>query len=249
MIIMITFALRDRTNSMQQQMNTHIFPERQELVNELAERITTALRRSITSRNQASLAVSGGSTPVQLFRRLSIADIPWQKVIITLVDERWVDPSSPDSNEYLVRQHLLQNQAAVATFIGLKNTAPTAGEGEAECERHLRKISRSFTVLILGMGDDGHTASLFPGAEQLAAATDMNSGRTCMAVTPTAAPYERITLTLPAILEAGEIILHITGQKKKDVLEKAQAAGPPQDMPIRFIIRQEITPVTILWAP
>ena len=229
-------------------MQLYTFPDRQELVQQLAKRIGTALEKAITSCGQASLAVSGGSTPCQLFEQLSCVDIPWQKVIITLVDERWVEPSSPDSNELLVRQHFMQHRAAVATFIGLKNGAITAGQGEAECEQQLQKIPRPFTVLILGMGNDGHTASLFPEAEQLALATDMNSGKTCLAISPPDAAHERMSLTLPAILAAEELILHITGQEKKDVLEKAENPGPSEAMPIRFILRQQSTPVTVFWA-
>jgi 6-phosphogluconolactonase len=230
-------------------MSFFVFPDRQQLINELADRIGTALSGSIAAHGLASLAVSGGSTPVRLFERLSGLDIPWRDVVITLVDERWVDPASPDSNERLVRRHLLKKRAAVATFIGFKNFAATAGEGEAECERRLHQIPPPFTLLILGMGNDGHTASLFPGAEQLTQATDMESGRTCMAITPTDAPHDRMTLTLPAILDSEEIILHITGSEKKEVLEKAEKAGLPEAMPIRFVFRQKTTRVTVFWAP
>ncbi|MCI5139356.1 MAG: 6-phosphogluconolactonase, partial [Candidatus Electrothrix sp. AR1] len=134
------------------------------LVAELADKIGQSLLKSIVAHGRASLAVSGGSTPKPLFKLLSDVDIPWQDVVITLVDERWVDPSDPASNEQLVRQYLLQNRAAAATFIGLKNSSPTAAQGEAQCEQELRRIPRPFTVLILGMGNDGHTASLFPGS-------------------------------------------------------------------------------------
>ena len=219
------------------------------LVAELAAKIGQSLLKSIAAHGRASLAVSGGSTPKSLFKQLSAVDIPWQDVVITLVDERWVAPSDPASNEQLVRQYLLQDRAAAATFIGLKNSSPTATQGEAQCEQELRKIPQPFTVLILGMGNDGHTASLFPGSAQLAAATDMNSGKTCMAVTPADAPHERMTLTLPAILNTEEIILHLTGSAKKEVLAKAQEAGPAEDMPIRFVLRQEERPVLVYWAP
>ncbi|MCI5208793.1 MAG: 6-phosphogluconolactonase, partial [Candidatus Electrothrix sp. ATG2] len=153
------------------------------LAAELADQIGQSLRKGIAAHGRASLVVSGGSTPKPLFKQLSRLDIPWQNVVITLVDERWVVPSDPASNEQLVRQHLVQDRAAKATFVGMKNFAATAGEGESGCEQNLRKVPRPFTVLILGMGNDGHTASLFPGSAQLAAATAMHSGTTCMAVT------------------------------------------------------------------
>ncbi len=225
------------------------FPDRQTLVNALSDEIASLLAAGIEKKGRASLAVSGGSTPVALFEELSSKDIPWEKVVIFLVDERWVEPTDPDSNEKLVRDHLLGNRAAAATFIGMKNSAPTAGEGEAGCEEQLKKVPVPFDVLILGMGGDGHTASLFPGAKKLPAATDMKSGRTCMALAPLTAPHERMSLTLPVILSAGNIFLHIVGPEKKKVLENALSDGPPEEMPIRFVLRNEEKPVNVYWAP
>lgn len=226
-----------------------VFQDQETLVAELAERVIRALQKSIACHGWASLAVSGGSTPQPLFTKLSQQDISWQDVVITLVDERWVDPTDSASNEQLVRQDLLQDQAAAATFIGLKNIFPTAAEGQAQCAQDLGKVPRPFTVLILGMGNDGHTASLFPGSAQLVAATDMNSGTVCMATTPAHAPHERMTLTLPTLLDADEVILHIHGLEKKAVLAKAQEKGLAEDMPIRFLLWQQKTPVAVYWSP
>jgi 6-phosphogluconolactonase len=230
-------------------MRERFFQEQKTLLAELADQVVQALKQGIDLHGRASLAVSGGSTPKPLFRELAKRDLSWQQVVITLVDERWVAPSDPASNENLVRQHLVQNRAAVARFVGLKNGAPTAEQGQVQCEEELDKVPRPFTVLILGMGNDGHTASLFPGSAQLAAATDMASGKNCMAVTPVDAPHERMTLTLPALLDSQQIILHITGQEKKAVLEQAQTEGPATEMPIRFMLRQQERPVNIYWAP
>lgn len=230
-------------------MNLLTFPDRKNLVIDLAERIGELLTDGITDNGQASLAVSGGSTPVELFEALSDLDIPWQQVVITLVDERWVEPTENDSNEHLVRNHLLKDKALAATFIGMKNSAATASAGEKECERKLHEVPRPFDVLILGMGGDGHTASLFPGAKKLSLATDMDLGQICIGIAPLTAPHERMTLTLPAILDSRHIFLHITGQEKNDVLQKAQAEGPVEEMPIRYILRQQTTPVSVYWAP
>jgi len=230
-------------------MHVHQFQNRESLVVELTSQIANLLTIGIAKNGKASLAVSGGSTPVHLFEHLSTQDISWHAVVITLVDERWVEPTDDDSNEHLVKTHLLRNKAAAATFIGMKNSAKTAGKGEAECEQRLQNIPRPFDVLILGMGGDGHTASLFPGAKNLAAATDMQSDRSCMGLAPLTAPHERMSLTLPVILDSRHIFLHITGQEKKDVLEKALADGPTAEMPIRFVLRQETTPLSVYWAP
>ncbi len=225
------------------------FPDRENLVVKLADQIVKLLAKRITASGQASLAVSGGSTPVELFEQLSGMDIGWQNVVITLVDERWVEPTENDSNEHLVRSHLLKNRAAAATFIGMKNSASTATGGEKECEQQLQSVPRPFDVLILGMGGDGHTASLFSAAKKLPLATDMDSIKTCMGIAPQTAPHERMTLTLPAILDSRQIFLHITGEDKKKVLEEATTEGPIEEMPIRFVLRQKSTPLSIYWAP
>jgi len=225
------------------------FPDQKSLAIKLADQIGELLRAGVADNGRASLAVSGGSTPVPLFEQLSGMDLRWPDVVITLVDERWVAPTEDDSNEHLVRNHLLKDKAAAATFSGMKNAAATATAGEKECERRLQKVPRPFDVLILGMGADGHTASLFPGAPKLPRATDMNTTRTCMGMVPLTAPHERMTLTLPAILDARQIFLHITGQDKKNVLQQAQADGAIEEMPIRFILRQQTTPVSVYWAP
>ena len=225
------------------------FQDRKSLAIKLADQIGELLTKGITDSSRASLAVSGGSTPVELFEQLSGMDLSWQQVVITLVDERWVEPTEDDSNEHLVRSHLLKDKALAATFIGMKNSAATASAGEKECEQKLHEVPLPFDVLILGMGNDGHTASLFPGAEKLSLATDMDLGQTCMGIAPLTAPHERMTLTLPAILDSRHIFLHITGQNKKDVLQQARVDGPIEEMPIRFVLRQQTTPVSVFWAP
>jgi len=223
---------------MKSSVDFHSFPDRDILSTDLADDIAILLSDGISKKGRASLAVSGGSTPVQLFKGLSVIDIPWQKIDICLVDERWVAPTDKDSNENLVRTHLLQNKAAAANFSGMKNSAATASAGEAACAAQLQKIHRPFDVLILGMGGDGHTASLFPGAVKLPRTTDMYSGEICLGIAPVTAPHERMTLTLPEILKSKQIFLHITGQDKKDVLDRALEAGAMEEMPIRYILQQ-----------
>jgi 6-phosphogluconolactonase len=216
------------------------------LAEELAAYIEKRLSEAISKRGTASLVVSGGTTPVRLFEELSTRELPWEKVHITLADERWVEPHQ---NEALVHRHLLKNRAAAARFVGLKTPHATASEGEKGCAERLKAVPRPFDILILGMGGDGHTASLFPGAAKLPEATAMDSGRTCMGIAPITAPHERMTLTLPVLLDSKEIIIHITGEGKRAVLEKAAGDGPETEMPIRYILRQTKVPVTVWWAP
>ena len=224
------------------------------LAAELACNIAYFLASAVSKRGGASLVVSGGSTPVPLFVALSREDIDWGRVRITLADERWVDPTDSASNEKLVRAHLLQNRAAAARFVGLKTGHALARDGEEECAARVGAIPRPFDVLVLGMGEDGHTASLFPHAAELAAATDLHSGRLCLALRPATAPHDRMTLTLPALLASGKIILHITGKTKLQVLEQALAAEPLSagvlnDMPIRHVLALAREAVSVYWAP
>lgn len=238
--------------TMKSDIDFHSFSDREVLVEKLADSVISLLKSGISKNGRASLAVSGGSTPVALFEELSVRDLAWDQVHVCLVDERWVEPEDPDSNEHLVRSHLLRNRAAAARFSGMKNSAATAGAGETECERLYRKIPAPYDVLLLGMGGDGHTASLFPGAVRLPQATDMESHRICIGIAPLTAPHERMTLSLPAILSSRVIILHITGQDKKDVLDLAMGDGPAVEMPIRFILqnasRNQKIKLQVYWA-
>ncbi len=224
------------------------FSNQEDLNQNLACIIAAILETSLKKREEACLIVSGGSTPKPLFSTLSQIKIDWNNVSTTLADERWVSTSDKDSNENMVRKYLLQNQAASAQFTGLKTNDKTAQEAEQLCEQRFQSLPRA-DLLILGLGNDGHTASLFPGAPQLSTALDLNSNRTCMAMRPASTPQERMTLTLPALLLSRQIILHITGDKKLEVLHKAFSDGPVQEMPIRAILRNSLIPVSIFWAP
>jgi len=226
----------------------HTCSSRQELAVELADKAAALLAEAVAQRGTASLVVSGGTTPEPFFSRLSCKRSNWERITVTLADERWVETNEPASNEHLVRSVLLRNEAACARFIGLKNNAPAAAAGEKQCSKALRAAPRPFDLVILGMGEDGHTASLFPGAARLREAVDMLSGRDCMAISPPGAPFERMTLTLPTLLDSRMIILLITGEGKKRVLEKAMTEGREEDMPVRFILRQGKTPIQIYWA-
>jgi 6-phosphogluconolactonase len=173
--------------------------------------------------------------------------LEWSSVTVTLADERWVDADHRDSNEKLVRENLLINEACQAKFISLKNSAENAVDGESECEQALASVGQ-FTVVILGMGDDGHTASLFPGSDALAMGLDMSSGRTAIAVTPTEAPHQRMSMTLPRLLDTQQLIIHISGSSKQAVLQAAQGSDDATELPIRAILGQQVAPLSIYWA-
>ncbi len=235
--------------SLEHNVEFHEFRDRKGLFRRLAVRICSILSATIREKGRAVLVVSGGSTPVPLFEELSGQDLDWKKVYVTLADERWVPPSDPDSNEALVRRHLLKGKAAGAKFIGLYNGASSALEGEKACQERLGEIISRIDVLVLGMGNDGHTASLFAGAERLKEAVDMGQKRPCIAIRPGDAPHERMTLTLNTLLKARHIFLVITGEEKRRVIEKALSQGPMEEMPIRFVLAGSSVPVSIHWAP
>ena len=223
------------------------FQNRSALNTALVSKVSKLLMSAIKEIGRASLVVSGGTTPVTFFYLLSQEDINWSKVVVTLSDERWVEADHSDSNEKLVRENLLINKAKSAKFIPLKNAARDAVLGEARAESDIERIG-PFTLVILGMGVDGHTASLFPRAETLSLGLDMNSGRTAIAVTPPAAPHQRMSLTLPCLLNSQQIILHISGAGKQDVLQVAQAGDDITELPIRAILNQQLAPLSIFWA-
>jgi 6-phosphogluconolactonase len=213
----------------------------------LAAKIAIYLKSGIASHGKATLAVSGGTTPVKFFESLSAQKLNWSAVTVTLVDDRWVPDSSPRSNAGLVKNHLLQAQAASAKFVPLVNGAetPEAGlEAANDAIAHLRP----FTAISLGMGNDGHTASFFPGGDRLAEALAPAAGRYVETIRAPGAGEPRMTLTLPVVLEAGYLALHIEGAQKRQALDKALLAGRFEEMPVRAVLARQPGP-DIFWSP
>ena len=221
-------------------------PTREALTTALADFIQSELATAVAKRGHASLVVSGGSTPRPLFEVLAQRQLPWKNITVTLADERWVDSTWKDSNEAMLRETLLQGAAAKARFISLKNSADTASAGEDDCEKSLASIVMPFDLIILGMGNDGHTASLFP--KVAGAALDKNTSRLCASVQPVDAPHERISLTAGALLNCRRIILHIVGDSKWQVYQQAIEAGAIDDLPIRVVLHQDKVPVDVYWS-
>ena len=224
-----------------------VFEDRGELATALAESIAEDLLAAVEARGSASLVVSGGSTPKPLFEALCVQDLPWEKVGVTLADERWVSPEHEASNEAMVRSLLLRERAASAQLVGFWNEAPSPEEGAAATAEALGSLARPFDVLVLGMGDDGHTASLFPGAAELGDGLDLDWELPVLAVRPSHAPHPRLSLSLRALLESRRIVLHITGEEKQQVLERALWDGAEEELPIRAVLRR--AEVEVYWAP
>ncbi len=232
-----------------QHIAEHRFPDAAALASALSGEIRVELSEAIATRGNASLVVSGGRTPVQLFHDLATESLPWRHVLITLADERWVDTTHESSNERLVRSELLRERAKDARFIGLKNAAASAAEGSEWAWRSLARMPRPIDVLLLGMGDDGHTASLFPNSPGLSEALNTSRPPACVAMQAPAAPVERISLNLSALQDARRIILHIQGETKWLVYQQAKQRGPVVECPVRAVLHQQDTPVEVFWSP
>lgn len=215
------------------------FDSKEELVEELSSNIAQILVETIDDKGRASLLVSGGSTPKPLFEKLSNIDIPWEKVTISLVDDRWLVPTHKDSNELLVKENLMQNFASKAKFVGMYIDGKSAYESDEDCSFTYENHVYPFDVIILGMGGDSHTASLFPENIKLKEAYDLENESLCISIKPDTAPYDRMSLTLQAILSAKNIILHIEGEEKLDVYEKALKSDDIFKTPISAVLNNK----------
>jgi 6-phosphogluconolactonase len=224
------------------------FADSNALLEDLCGRIRGTLEGSLQRREQASLLVSGGRTPAALFDRLSQIELNWQQVGVGLVDERCVPPDSDDSNEKLVRTRLLHGAAATAEFVPMMSPGPADTRAE-RAWRRLQQLPRPYDMALLGMGDDGHTASWFPGSPQLELALDPDQPPNCVQAMPTNAPHERLTVNFSCLMQAQQVIVLINGDAKLRVYETAVADGPTRDMPIRAVLRQEQVPVEVYWSP
>ena len=174
------------------------FADNEALSRTLSAQLAACLKAAIAARGLASLVVSGGKSPIKLFERLRAEDLDWTRVCVALADERWVEPSDPGSNEKLVRDVLLQGSAAAARFLGLKNAAPTPDLGAVSAWETFARVPRPFDAMVLGMGDDGHTASLFPGSPNLPRALNADAVAGCVGMWSPVAPHPRLSLNLSA---------------------------------------------------
>ncbi|HAY17272.1 MAG: 6-phosphogluconolactonase [Pseudomonadota bacterium] len=217
---------------------------RQALAEQLAEAVYQALADDLVNQSRALLVVSGGSTPVPFFKALAQKPLEWARVDITLADERWVDEQSSDSNAKLVRENLLQGPAAAANFVPLTSDAGTPEEGVAAVAEATAGLAWPASVVILGMGGDGHTASLFPDSQELGLA--LSTDEPLVAVRTPSQPQPRITFSADRLHQAKRHILHITGDDKRAVLANAMGGDDVRTLPIRAFLS---CPLAIYWAP
>jgi 6-phosphogluconolactonase len=208
------------------------------LAQKLALSVSKQLKACITEKNKACLAVSGGTTPIEFFKQLSQQELDWAKVTVILVDERWLPVDHKDSNEKLVRDHLIQNNANKAYLLGLKNSDELPSEGIMDCETQLRIQIDHIDVVVLGMGLDGHTASWFANSVQLPALLNSNTAAWCLPVEDDFLPQARMSLTWRFIKRAEKIYLHFTGEEKNKVFTQACEEYSEQ-LPVSHVLHQD----------
>ncbi len=216
-----------------------------QLAEALASAVAAALRSAIDTQGRATLVVSGGRSPIAFFECLAQQPLAWSQVLISLADERWVPVNHATSNEGLVRRYLLQGPAAEARFIGLYQVAGSLEQAALKADQALAELP-PIDVLVLGMGDDGHTASLFPDSPNLAEALSADCSRRCLPMQAPVEPRQRLSLTLPLLAAARLPLLAIQGQSKLETLAAALAGGDAASMPIRALLN---SPLEIYWCP
>lgn len=214
------------------------YPSADALAAAAAQGVEAALAGGLAARARASLVATGGRAPGPVYDRLHAATIDWARVIVTLSDERCVDPDAPESNARLVRERLLTGEPGKAHFIPLW----------PEPQPAVLQALLPFDAVLLGMGEDGHVASLIPGSPALAEGMHAPPGKLTLAVPAGVGspPLARITLTMRAITDARAIFLLIAGEAKRQVIARALDG---EDLPVRALLAQDQVPVRVLWAP
>ncbi len=225
---------------------------RDEAVDVAVQIVAAELDLAVQKFGRASCLLSGGSSPRPIYERLSREPIAWEGVTIGLVDERWVKEGEAGSNASFLKQTILQNEASAANFIPMTTPHASAREGAAELNMRYRQIGLPFDVVMMGMGTDGHTASWFPNSEGLAPALDVKEPSLIGVINakdcPGAGDFpQRVTLTLPSIINARCVILFITGEQKRRVFD-ASAHKDVMDAPVKAL-RALSSRLTVIWSP
>jgi 6-phosphogluconolactonase len=227
------------------------FDDAESMTATLADRIVARLSDGVRRHDAASFVASGGTTPGILFDALAGRDAPWDRIFVTTTDERWVSPEDDRSNEKLIRTRLLRGRASAATFVPLMTKHATPAEAEAAVDRAVCEMPRPFDVTLLGMGNDGHMASLFPGAKELGTALDLDRPEIVRAITPpdVARTGQRMSLTLRAIRASRSIVILIRGEEKMETFRTAMSGTDAHEMPVRAVLHQSEMPVEVYWSP
>jgi 6-phosphogluconolactonase len=227
-------------------LEEHLCSGRQEASLLAAERIAKRLQLDLDSQKETSIVISGGTTPAACLSILATTELPWDRVHVVPSDERWVPAEDAASNEKMIRDRLLVNQASGAMFHPLFARGTSAQEHCATLANELDALPLLFSSVLLGMGEDGHFASLFPDIAELDDGLDMDSNSRCLAIATEASAHERITLTLSTLARSKEILLLIFGEAKREVLKRAKLSRDAY--PVSRLLQQQRTPVHVIWA-
>ncbi|WP_219095462.1 6-phosphogluconolactonase [Pseudomonas sp. UMAB-40] len=228
-----------------QGVSAHEFKSPVLLADGLALNVAKQLSDAIDARGTATLVVSGGRSPVAFFQNLAKQKLDWSKVVVTLADERWVPVEHADSNAGLLKRYLLQGPAAKAQFLSLYSATANLELAAEQADRLLAELP-PIDVLILGMGDDGHTASLFPNSPNLIDALKVDGTRRCYPMLAPTVPHQRLTMSRALLASAKTTVLSISGQSKLTTLSAALAGDDVAAMPIRAFLQPTLE---IYWCP
>jgi len=241
--------LSGSSNNSSRRYVEHDFANNAELAAALAQDVAGRLHTAIAARGHALLALSGGTTPVQFMRALSGQPLDWPRVIVTLCDERWVPPQHERSNARLMGETLLQGAASAARFVPLYVDAPDPESGLAQAAARIAALPLPIDAAVLGLGLDGHTASLFPDGDRIDAALDAHGAALVLPMRSPTAGEPRITLTLPVLVAARALYLHIEGPEKKHVFARAiEAEDAPPRSPLRALLQHAGAPLAVYWC-
>jgi 6-phosphogluconolactonase len=225
----------------------NFFETREQASVAAAEFIVNALHKRLASQPEAALVVGGGTSPGRCFTELSNTPMDWERVHVILSDERWVSEQDDASNTKLVRENLVQGEAAAARLLPIYDSLVSIEDRCDSLQEIIPFLSFPFACSMLGMGEDGHFASLFPDADNLAAGLDVDGDKICIAVSTAASAQPRWSLTLAALSHSDEIALLFFGDAKRKVYE--QAKQPNTDYPVSKLLLQKRAPVHVFWAP
>ncbi|GAB6407739.1 6-phosphogluconolactonase [Pseudomonas sp. MHK4] len=228
-----------------QGVSAHAFKSPVLLAESLAMNVAKQLSEAIDAQGTATLVVSGGRSPVAFFQHLAKQPLDWSNVVVSLADERWVPVEHADSNAGLLKKYLLQGPAAKAQFLSLYSASANLEQAADHADRLLSELP-VIDVLVLGMGDDGHTASLFPGSPNLAEALQADGSRRCYPMLAPTVPRQRLTMSRALLASAKHKILSISGQSKLTTLDTALAGDDVAALPIRAFLQPTLE---IYWCP